>query len=260
MKKLVFASILFALLFSGCKEKTDYAGLLVGKWVSSTINGEPPVTNDVHFCEYRADGVELYASGIQLDQVNKTWIENDKYEYSVDGNIITIDGTDDQHNIYHIEFAITSLDENTLTHTVRNYSYNGVAVVDTNIYSYRKVTTDYQDQFTGIWYGRCVTPGTTDPNYHYWEYLANGSFNYYYQNAASQWIRKSDSDGGYFLYGNLLVCNYTNDLILGSHGKAYECWYFDIEGTNMTCTSLDSNNSNVTYEVVKVSNPPTVIN
>jgi len=260
MKYFALICILGTLLFSSCKEKTDYAGLLVGKWINSSVNGVPPMTNDIHFCDYRSDGVELYASGAQLDQNNKKWMVNDQYTYSVDGNIITIDGTDDQHNLYHMEFVISSLDENTLTHSVRTYSCNGVEAPDTKIYTYRKVTTDYQNQFTGIWYGRCTTPGTADINYHYWEYFANGRYNYYYQNEALQWNKKSDTDGGYFLYGNLMVSNYTIDLISGGTSKTYDCWNFNLDGTTMTWTGLQENNKTITYEMEKVVSAPMVVN
>ena len=95
-----------------------------------------------------------------------------------------------------------------------------------------------------------------DTKYHYWEYFPDGSFNYYYQDGEDRWIRKSDNEGGYFLYGNLLVTNYTNDILSGGTGKAFECWNFKVSGEKMTWTGLRDGNTTTTYQMVKVGSAP----
>lgn len=259
MKKFVFAGVLILLLFCSCKdEETDYAELIVGKWGNTLVNYEPILTDASFICEYRSDMVQLYANGFKLDDINKTWMENDNYEYDVEDKNIIIDGTDVLDHSYHMEFEILLIDENYLTYSVKKFFIDDVDYPDSNIYTCKKVKNDYSEQFTGVWYGKCTTAGTSDTKFHYWEYFADGSFNYYYLDDAEKWIKKSDNEGGYFLYGTLLATNYTNDLVSGGNGKAYECWNIEINGNNMTWTGLRENNHVVTYQMVRVESAPTV--
>lgn len=260
MKNLTLAALLFALLFTGCKDEIDYPELIVGKWMLVLVNGEPVLTDNMEICEYRADGIELYSSGFQLDQTNKTWLDRYPYTYSIDGNTITIEGTDSLDRLYHSVFEIKSIDNNTVTYTVLNYSLNGVEFMDTNVYTYRRVTTDYMEQLIGLWYGRYTTPVTTDSTYYYWEYLPSGMYNYYYQNDAMEWHKKTDVESTYFLYGTCLASAYTSGLEPGVGNKVYECWDIALDGDTMTWTGLRANNFTETYEMVKVSNPPAVVN
>jgi hypothetical protein len=110
----------------------------------------------------------------------------------------------------------------------------------------------------GCWYGKCTTPGTNDTNYHYWEYFSDQTYYYYYQDDQGHWIKKSDNEGRYFLYGNLFVSNYSNDLVIGGKGKTFECWNFNIDGNNMIWSALRKNNQTESYQMTKVTNPPKI--
>jgi hypothetical protein len=127
---------------------------------------------------------------------------------------------------------------------------------DPKIYTNKKVTTDLTSKFVGTWYGKSTTPGNADSSYHYWEYLANGHFNYYYQDDKGNWVNKPDNEGVYFLYGGLLASNYTNDLISGETGKAFECWNFRIEGSTMFWTGLRENGLVSSFRMEKAAGPP----
>lgn len=257
MKKLLFLGILLSVLCAGCeKDEVDYAGLLLGTWVNTQVNSVPVLTDASWVMELRADGIEFYAEGHQIDEDNKTWEENDQYNYSIEGKTLLIDGTDMLDRIFHMEFVIQSVNQTTLIYSVKYFSIDDVEYPDSKVYTCRKATADYSNQFTGIWYGHCITPGTSDTGYHYWEYFEDGSFNYYYQDEEQNWIRKSDNEGGYFLYGNLFVSNYSNDLISGGTGKAYECWHIEIIGDNMIWTGLRTGNQTITYLMEKVASPP----
>jgi len=109
---------------------------------------------------------------------------------------------------------------------------------------------------TNLSYRKFITPGTSDVGYHYWEYFTNGHYNYYYQDDLGNWLNKPDNEGIYFLYGDLMASNYTNDLISGEKGKAYECWNFIIEGDTMFWTSLRENGLITSFRMEKVTGPP----
>jgi|GEM_PF-962449 len=259
MKNTMFAGILIALFFSSCQQnETDYAALLYGTWVNTMVDGDSILTDASYVLEFKLDQTELYASGFQLNDSNKTWLENTSYTYSVDDNIITIDGVDVLDKEYHMEFVIQSLDNDNLTYTVRQFLIDGVTCQDSKTYTCKRAENNDWDLFEGIWYGHCTTIGTTDTLYHYWKYNADSTYLYYYQNTNSEWVCKSDNEGRYFLYGDLFVSNYSNDLLSGGTGKAYECWSFVTDGLTMTWTGRRADGI-VTYSMEKVSDAPTVV-
>jgi hypothetical protein len=258
MKKRLLAGIILPLLFFSCKKEaeTNYATLILGKWVNTQVNNETILTDASFTFEFRSDNVQPYATGYVLDENNKTWLENNDYTYSVNGNMIIIDGMNKFGNRFHMEFEILSVDQQTLSYSVSKFMIDNVEYPDPKTYTSKKVTADLSPQFVGTWYGKSTTPGTSDVGYHYWEYFTNGHYNYYYQDDLGNWLNKPDNEGIYFLYGDLMASNYTNDLISGEKGKAYECWNFTIEGDTMFWTGLRENGLITSFRMEKVTGPP----
>ncbi|NLO69889.1 MAG: hypothetical protein GX102_02840 [Porphyromonadaceae bacterium] len=256
--RILFSFALPALLFGGCTkdEEPNYAELLKGTWVNTLVNEQPVLTDATYVMEFKSDNTELYATGYQLDENNKSWRVSSNYTYNINGNLVYIDGTDVLGDSYRMVLKILSLKQEILTSSVQTFILNGEAITNTNTYSSQKVSDDYSDEFTGIWYGRCTTEGSPDSLYHYWEYFDDGTYNYYYQYENSNWIKKEDNEGHYFLYGNLMASNYSHDLLSGGTGLAYECWNFTIDGNKMIWTGLRENNITITYEMEKVQSPP----
>ncbi|MEI7437250.1 MAG: hypothetical protein WCL16_10660, partial [bacterium] len=167
-----------------------------------------------------------------------------------------LNGTDVYKKTYHAEFKILTLDDATMAFNILEVASDGTVHPGSTTYTLSRVAADYSESFKGVWYGKCTSAGSADTEYHYWEYLADGSYIYYYLDANKFWTKKSDNRGRYFLYGNLLASNYANDLISGGSGQAFECWNFSIAGNTMRWTGLRENNKTVTYEMQKVASAP----
>ncbi len=265
MKNLfILASLAgFLCLFNGCSDDDDnvtnnYPELAIGKWVVTNIDGITPLTDSLFCMELRSDKAEIYSIGTRIDANNSKWVEGDNYIYTINNDIITINGIDQLNKTVTVELKIQELTSTTFTYSVKSYVYDGISTPDSHVYTCKKASVDYATQIIGVWYGKCTSDNTADTNYHYWEYLANGNYNYYYQDDANNWIKKSDNEGKYFLYGNLFVSNYLNDLQSGTTGMNYECWNISINNTKMNWTALRTNNKTVTYEMDKVeAAPPT---
>jgi hypothetical protein len=261
MKYLIKFAVLscFLLLFYACSSDDDspnYANLAIGKWINTETNGTSILTDASFIMELRADKVEFYATGYKLNDSNKTWNECSNFTYSINNDIITVDGTDSYSNTTHLEMKILTLNETTMKYSVVSFKVNGVAVADTPTYTMKKITKDYSSDIIGIWYGKCTNASSADTNYHYWEYLNDGTYNYYYQDSNNKWVKKTDNGGHYFLYGDYLASNYSNDLLSGSVGLSFECWNFSITNSKMTWTGLRADNKTVTYEMNKVDAVP----
>lgn len=260
MKKILLLAFCVALAaFSfGCTENddTEIPQLLIGKWVNTVVSGSNVLTDNVFYMQLRNDQVQVFAKGFDLDTANRSWIENNKYTFSSDGKQLSVNGTDALGKVYKMQFNILTLNETQLKYSVKSFTIDGVPVSDTNIYTCRKINADYSSEFVGVWYGKCTSAGSSDTSYHYWEYFADGTYNYYYKNDADEWVKKSDNEGKYFLYGDLFASNYTNDLISGGKGKAYECWNFTINNNTMTWTALRKGSKTVRYEMNRVDAPP----
>jgi hypothetical protein len=260
MKKLLLAIMLFSMLYS-CKkeEETDYASLIIGKWVNTHVNDVAVLTDGIFAFEYKTNKGQNYASGYTLDENNKTWLESNNFTYSVAGKKIIIDGPDQLGSIFHMEFEIISTDKETLKYSVTKFEIDNIEYPDTKIYTNKKVTVDLKNQFVGTWYGKSTTSGSTDNSFHYWDYFADGTYDYYYQDGSGNWINKPDNEGRYYLYGDLLASTYTNDLLSGGTGKAYECWTIRLEGNKMYWTGLRENGLITSFEMEKVAAPPATL-
>jgi hypothetical protein len=257
MKKSAFVFALILILLSSCtNNESEYPTLIQGLWVNTEVNHQPVLTDETFAMEFKSDGSQMFARGFQLDSLNKTWMENENYTYEMAENTLTIDGTDALDMEFHLVFEIITLNQTTLIYSVKTFTNNGLSYPDSKIYTCKRVTNDFKTSFEGIWYGHCISVGTTDLKYHYWKYLNDGNYTYYYQDSNDVWISKTDNEGQYFLYGNLFVSNYSNDLISGGTGKAYECWSFDIEADTMVWNGLRVDNKTVTYEMERVVNTP----
>lgn len=254
-QRILLSLFIITLLFAGCTkdDEPNKAELLKGTWVNTLINGQALLTNDMFVMELKSDLTEMYAIGFQLDENNRSWEENSNYTYSIVGDTLIINGTDILDNTFHIVFYIQSLTHETLTMTVPEFKMNDTLLPNNNTYTFKRVTNDYSSAFTGIWYGHCTTQGNADSLYHYWEYAVDGSFSYYYQDENRNWKKKTDNGGRYFLYGDLMASNYSNDLLSGGTGQVFECWNFTIDGNKMVWTGLRENNVTITYEMEKVN-------
>ncbi len=256
MKKLLIVLILFALIW-GCKKENepDFATLIRGVWVNTFVNDQAVLTDNAYVMEFRDDFKEIYSSGVVLNDSNRTWVENDKFSYTVEGNKLLINGENDAGNTFSMEFEILHADEKSLRYIVNRFVVDNVSLPDNKTYTCKKVDVDLKPNFIGTWYGRSTTPGS-DSSYHYWDYFADGTFDYYYQDSANNWINKQDNEGRFYLYGDYLASLFTNDLLSGASGKAYECWNIRIEGNKMFWTGLRAGGKTTMFEMSKVAGPP----
>ncbi|MEG1555513.1 MAG: hypothetical protein RR356_02160, partial [Bacteroidales bacterium] len=183
MKKIIYLAVFSIMaLFSSCNKsrEIDYENLIVGKWLCTSINEEAVITDNAFVIEFCSNKVQKLAKGYALSDGNKRWMEGVNYSYRLEDNILFINGRDALDSIWTLELEITIINEQSLTYGVRKITMGGKNMTDKNIYKFSKITNDNSSKIVGLWYGKDVTSATTDNAYHYWEYLADGTFYYYY--------------------------------------------------------------------------------
>jgi len=254
---------MLALIFilSGCKknDEPDYSELLKGVWINTHTDETAVQTNDKFVLEFTGVA-EKYSAGVIFDTLNKKWIDSRSFDYSISGDRINISGTDVQNNALELEFGIISISNSQLIYRVNLFKINGVDLPDNKIYKFKKVSKNLNENITGTWYGKATYAGSTDTDYHYWNYLPDGTYEYYYREnpSSQQWIKKTDNEGRYYLYDNLLATNWSNDIFSGNPGLDYECWEIDITGNVMKWNGYRADGLVAIYEMEKVSGPPVV--
>ena len=259
MPIILISSAVLSLVSCQKDDDSDKKELLQGTWLNTMINDVEVLTDNVYLLKFNADDTEVHCKGFILDDDNKRWLEDPDYSYSVSGEQVLIDGVGHMGDEYSMVLSVISLNDESFCYSVPSFTINGNLITDTCIYTCKKVTEELDAAFIGVWHGRCTTIGNADSLYHYWEYFEDGSYNYYYQDENENWIKKSDNEGHYFLYGDFLATNYSFDLISGGTGLAYECWNIDIEGDNMTWEGVRNEGSIVNYEMERVASPPVTL-
>lgn len=173
---LVLFSIIGCLsFFSACsddnEEVTSNAEKAIGKWIATEINGETAMTDSLFCMEFRTDKVEVYSCGSKIDSNNSKWTEGKNYTYTINNDIIVIDGKDNFDKTVHVELKINTLTSSLLSYSVTSYIYDGVSIPDTKIYTCKKAAVDYSSKIVGLWYGKCTSSNTADTSAHYWDIL-----------------------------------------------------------------------------------------
>lgn len=246
-----------SLLFACTKEDDPSTrDLLQGVWVNTTINDSLVPTDEKFVIEFVED-TQYFSAGVIFDTDNKKWFDRMPKEFSLVDDRILISGTNEQGNAIELELEIISIDQEAMVYQVNRFVIDGMEIPDSGIYAFKKASRKFNDAIVGTWFGKSSYAGSSDTDFHYWDYLADGTYVYYYrENPAAPWIKKIDNEGRYYVYDDLLATNWSNDLQSGVKGLAYECWEIDISGKTMKWTGHRHNGQITSYEMEKVAGPP----
>lgn len=254
MKRSLFILLALLALVSCNKEnEKDYAQLAIGKWICTQIDGKDIITNKMFYMELKKDGEQLYAQSYAInDGVNgqAQWMESDDYTYTIINNIITVTGKNPLDLSTRLVTEIQSVDETNLSYKVKSLTIDGTAIEDNSVYSFKKVNNQDASLMEGIW---C---GSSFDEKHYWQYYKDGSFDYYcYDSITGKYLPKEDNNGQYFVYGDFMASNFTNNYDSQEKGTFNECWNFSIDEDTIHFRATRATDTELTaYDVTRVAN------
>ena len=228
----------------------NVAEKIIGKWMVAERDGEPALTNEKNvFTFLSATKAYQSVSRVDYDETKPKWRAKEECDMTIDGNTVTL--LSHSSNIDKVfTLNIKSIDDNNMSCNfkivimkdgeVRN------TIEDTRIY--RRVTADYSADIIGMWEGYSTGEEGSefdDGENHRWEYMTDGTFNYFHK-VDGQWQISDDDYADYFVDGNLLCTRWKN---AGAGNEEHREWWEieSIEDGVMKWKALRQKEDGTTY-------------
>ena len=187
---------------------------IIGKWIAASIDGKALPTNDKMVCNFIST-TEAYISAsfsARLD-FEAQWFYLSEADVVVAGNKVTITRHPDEQQTVCQEFTITAINDNEFTANLHmKITANGSSLEVDDVVRFAKVKVDYSADILGMWEGYSTGEEGSefdDGENHRWEYLLDGTFNYF-RKVDDQWQISDDDFSDYFVAGNLLCTRWKN--------------------------------------------------
>ena len=259
-----------ASVFTSCSSNDDnpvkpvepdlnVAEKIIGKWMLAENDGETALTNEKAVVTFlSATKAYQSVSRVNYDETVPKWRAKEECDMTIDGNTVTL--LSHSSNIDKVfTLNIKSIDDNNMSCNFKlvimkdGEVYN--TVEDTRIY--RRVTADYSADIIGMWEGHSTGEEGSefdDGENHRWEYMTDGSFNYF-RKVDGQWQISDDDYADYFVDGNLLCTRWKN---AGAGNEEHREWWEieSIENGVMKWKALrqkeDGTTFTATFEMKKI--------
>ena len=204
----------------------NVAEKIIGKWMLAEIDGEPAFTNEKDvFTFLSATKAYQSVSRVDYDETKPKWRAKEECDMTIDGNTVTL--LSHSSNIDKVfTLNIKSIDDNNMS-----CNFKIVVMKDGEVYEtvedtriYRRVTADYSADIIGMWEGYSTGEEGSefdDGENHRWEYMTDGSFNYFHK-VDGQWQISDDDYADYFVDGNLLCTRWKNE---GAGNEEHREWW-----------------------------------
>ena len=240
----------------------NVAEKIIGRWMIAERNGQPETTNQKQVFNFTSATKVFVSLSISAKPgMPSSWVDNLESEVAINGNIVTITGHPDEVTTILDENEITNINDNEFT-TKRKLTMtkNGEVTFSSEMtLRFVKVNVDYSAEIIGMWEGHSTGEEGSefdDGENHRWEYMLDGTFNYFHKN--DLWQISDDEYADYFVAGNLLCTRWKN---AGAGNEEHREWWEieSIEDGVMKWKALrrkeDGTTYTATFEMKKVDVP-----
>ncbi len=234
---------------------------IIGKWITAESDGKILPTNEKIVHDF-VSPTEAYVSiSLQDIQTGRTpWRDRLKADMEIYGNNVILTQNPAPGLVVVVELHIETITNTTMiakrTLTIREDG--GLVKSQENMLRFEKLTVDYSADIFGMWEGRSTgAEGSEfdDDENHRWEYLLDGTFNYFHK-VDDKWQMSDDDYADYFVAGNLLCTRWKN---AGEGNEENREWWEieSIENGVMKWKALrqkeDGSTYTATFEMKKVT-------
>ena len=241
----------------------NVAEKIIGKWMIAERDGQPALTNEKEVFNFISTTEAYLSASLNFHPDAATpWYDIIEADVVIEGNKVTLTMHPDEHTISVREFTITAINENEFTanHEVTVTKDGNIVLNEKVLLTLAKVKVDYSADIIGMWEGMSTgAEGSEfdDGENHRWEYLLDGTFNYFHKN--DQWQISDDDFSDYFVAGNLLCTRWKN---AGEGNEEHREWWEieSIENGVMKWKALrqreDGSTYTATFEMKKIELSP----
>ena len=201
----------FSMLKKFAPSQEEIEAAIIGKWMSAEKNGQPILTNDKNvFTFLNTTTARMSASMNTNPALGDSWHELTELDMDITSNIVTLIHKHDEHKTIIIKMIITAIDAKEMhADVITTLEVDGAIVDQVNDHiHYEKIKENYRKPIRGLWEGRRTAGGSTE--YHRWEYMEDGHFNYYRKVGEGLWAKVDDELAEYFVDGRLLCTRWKN--------------------------------------------------
>jgi hypothetical protein len=237
---------------TGTDAQAPIEEMLVGRWMTLLVDGEPALTNDFTVFNIVTPS-EVYCGISRMNAVGMLWREPELIDFAISGNVFSFtDCTEEGVSIVR-EFTLIDINETEFTanRTVTRYVDGEEILERENVVTFVRIDDDYSSDIIGTWEGSCTSEGSVfdDGQPHRWEYHDDGTFVYYVQDG-DEWV--AHNDGDYYVNGTLLCTRWFEGEVDNREWRE-----ITIDGDTMTGTALRANDDcttfTATFEMTRVA-------
>ena len=234
---------------------------IIGKWMNAELAGQPVPTNQKLVMNF-ISSTEAYISASFNDhpETGDGWYDLVESDVAINGNKMTMANPEDQYAKVVSEFTISAINDKEFTAIQKLTVIIDGKIQDSHELPIRfvKVEKDYSADIFGMWEGHSTGAESSefdDGENHRWEYLLDGTFNYF-RKVDGQWQISDDDYADYFVAGNLLCTRWKN---AGEGNEEHREWWEieSIENGVMKWKALrqkeDGSTYTATFEMKKVT-------
>ncbi|MDR2980171.1 MAG: hypothetical protein LBV02_07015 [Bacteroidales bacterium] len=240
MKK--WLSLLFLILaLAGCnRNKTDYKAEIQGKWICHEINYLFIPSTEFFVMEFRNDNTQFHAQAYDSHlAVGAEWMENSNYTYTVDEDMISLQGTNPLGQSVDLSMKIKRVGFNYLDYQEIKTVIDGQDLTANRIFSLYKMNDIRVEKLVGQWEVFQVINNDSLVALKYkLDFKADKSFDVYYLEN-DNWEKYELRASSYFIHGDLLI----SDFIYPPYGES-TCFHScatvsSISNESINCSSLE---------------------
>ena len=235
----------------------NVAEKITGKWMVAEIEGQPCPTNWKTVLTFVSP---TQAYGSLSDYYSLSWNERVEGDVEINGNNVSIVSQDgNTKNVF--DCTVLSISNTEMVISSDWNVYVDGKLVQHEVYGkerYERITYDYKDAIIGMWEGVSTSAEGSefdDGENHRWEYMTDGTFNYF-RKVNGQWQISDDDYADYFVDGTLLCTRWNN---AGEGNEEHREWWEieSIENGVMKWKALrlnaDGSTFTSTFEMKKVT-------
>lgn len=227
-----------SLVFVACNEgEIDYKSEIQGKWICNEINYLYFPSEEIFILDFLNDNRQCYGQ-VYNSLEGATWMEGDDYTYSVDGEMLSIKGTNPLGQSLELSMKIKRVGPDYLDYQETKTMIDGNENCAHRIFSFYKANDLPTETFTGMWelYTLELNDSLSTSNYKF-DFKSDQTFELYHQ-TSDTWNRVEGLTNTYYIHGNLLVLNFSR---YGDDTESHTCRIFTVRSSSaekINCSSL----------------------